>query len=134
KQRLTAEITVERAGSRFSLRLRTELAGVTGERNFDGNTCQAVSDAAALTLALMLNPDVETSADPPAAESEPAPRAAPAVSEPAEPKPKPPPARARSGGPSLEGAAAVHAGEQIGILPAPGPELGAALGLSLRPV
>jgi len=134
-RKLTAEIGVERAGARFSLRLHTDFDGVAGERSFEGSSCQAVSDAAVLTLALMLNPDVETDADPAPSAGESETKAAPPP-EPGPPKQEPrrPIGGRDAGGPRLEGAVAAYLGAELGILPALGPEIGAALGLSLRPI
>lgn len=48
----------------WTLVLDVELDGETGERVLSGRSCQSVSDAAALTLALLLNPDISRASDP----------------------------------------------------------------------
>jgi hypothetical protein len=67
--RATAEIGTD--GQTWQLTLSTELDGISGERTLTANTCRALSDAATLTLALILNPDVETAQSEPVAESHP---------------------------------------------------------------
>ena len=47
----------------FKLTLLTEIDGISGERVIQGRSCSSVADAAALTLALILNPDIETAVD-----------------------------------------------------------------------
>jgi len=65
-RRLRADARLEPARDTvFTLTLRTELGGMVGERILQGHTCAAVSDAAVLTLALMLNPDTELERDAP---------------------------------------------------------------------
>lgn len=46
------------AADRWTLTLRTVVEGVTGERVLVGQSCHAVTDAAVITLALTLNPDL----------------------------------------------------------------------------
>jgi hypothetical protein len=66
--RATAEIRTD--GQTWELTLSTELDGISGERTLTANTCRALSDAATLTLALILNPDVETAQSEPVVESD----------------------------------------------------------------
>ena len=69
---LKAQVTVEKTSeARWRLKLVTEFAGVSGERIFSGNSCRAVTDASVLTLALILNPDVEPAREPPSVEAPP---------------------------------------------------------------
>ena len=63
-------------GTGFLLSLSTELDGLTGERALSGVSCGSLSDAAALMLALILNPEVATKASPEPTAHEPAPSAA----------------------------------------------------------
>ncbi|HMA94978.1 MAG TPA: hypothetical protein VKP30_19940, partial [Polyangiaceae bacterium] len=56
---LLAEATIEsHAVHDYRLNLRTSQAGVTGERSFSGRSCRAVSDAAIVTMALSLDPNL----------------------------------------------------------------------------
>jgi hypothetical protein len=133
-RRLDAIVVVtQTADGHFALELRTDLEGVSGERSFEGSSCQAVSDAAALTLALMLNPEVgreepvEAAAEPAPAKAEPAAAASP-------PPPSAPPPKPALPGPRFRGTVAVFGGVQGGILPEPGFDLGASFGVSLEPV
>ncbi len=48
---------------RYHLILYTSQAGVEGERSFTGQTCRAVSDAAIVTLALSLDPNLKLPKD-----------------------------------------------------------------------
>lgn len=67
----------------WTLSLATDLDGVTGERTLSGTSCESLSDAAALMLALILNPDLAA----PKAPEPPAPKAEPPAP-PAWPKPR----------------------------------------------
>ncbi len=49
---------LEEAAHRWALTLRTVVDGVSGERVLVGQSCRAVTDAAVITLALTLNPDL----------------------------------------------------------------------------
>jgi hypothetical protein len=74
---LKARAAIRPAGPGWELTLTTELDGVTGERTLAGISCKSLADAAALMLALILNPDlalppVEQPAAPPAKRSWPA--------------------------------------------------------------
>ncbi len=84
---LRAEAAVSRAGSgRFHVHLVTDLGGVLGERDFDGPTCAAVANAAALIVALTFDPEAL------ARRTDPAPTAPPpAPSPPRRGLPAPPP-------------------------------------------
>ena len=133
-RRLDANVVVSQAADgSVTLELRTDLEGVSGERSFEGSSCQAVSDAAALTLALMLNPEVEreqvveTAPEPAQAAVDPAPAASPPPRVEPPGKPAPP-------GPRLRGTIALFGGVQGGILPEPGFDLGVSFGVRLEPV
>ena len=61
---LKARVTVRSdAHDNFRLTLLTEIDGISGERVIQGRSCTSVADAAAVTLALILNPDIETATD-----------------------------------------------------------------------
>jgi hypothetical protein len=63
-QGVVARVKVDRdADANFTLKLATELNGIAGERTLRGRSCPAVADAAVVTLALILNPDIELPAD-----------------------------------------------------------------------
>lgn len=53
-----ARVLPNRSGG-WRLRLSTDFDGSTGERELDGNSCEAVARAAAVMLALMLNPSAQ---------------------------------------------------------------------------
>jgi hypothetical protein len=73
--RLKARATIRPAeGTGWTLALVTELDGVSGERALSGVSCGSLSDAAALMLALILNPEVAIKAPPPAPVREPTPQ------------------------------------------------------------
>lgn len=142
-RRLEAEIEVEKSpAAPFSLALSTRLDGVSGERRFEGSSCQAVIEAAALTLALMLNPEVQPPRGVAADEGPPS----PARADTSRPNPaRRLPERSQMPGPrpslpferavppvELRGTFAALAGVQAGLLPSTGPELSAAIGLSTR--
>jgi len=56
-----ARVTVHSdATDNFRLTLLTEIDGISGERVIQGRSCTSVAEAAAITLALILNPDIET--------------------------------------------------------------------------
>jgi hypothetical protein len=57
----------------WSLSLFTELDGITGERNLSGFSCRSLSEAATLTLALLLNPEAKIETPAEAAPASPAP-------------------------------------------------------------
>ena len=81
---LVAQATViEEAPNRWGLTLRTQLDGAAGERALVGQSCRSVADAAVITLALTLNPDL-TLPEPE--------KNQPATREPTRPVPPPAPA------------------------------------------
>jgi len=81
------EIRADASGG-YVLSLRTEVGGIAGERALAGQDCHQLAEAAALVLALLINP---------MASAQPAPPAPPPVAPPP-PSPSPPaPARQRSG-------------------------------------
>lgn len=65
---LRARAEIRGDGQTWQLTLSTELDGISGERTLSASSCRALSDAATLTLALILNPDVETAQPEPVAE------------------------------------------------------------------
>jgi hypothetical protein len=103
----------------WTLALTTELDGIAGERHLMGASCQSLSEAATLTLALILNPQ---------AKLEPAPKpAAPAIAPTIAPTPAPlqkpwPPRRTHLG---------ALAGVQVGVLEEASPWLGLSLGFAV---
>ncbi len=52
-----ASATVTVAGEQFRVQIRTNFGGAQGERSLTGETCDAVADAVALILAMMIDPD-----------------------------------------------------------------------------
>lgn len=148
-RRLTAWGTVT-AGSagEWMVVLMTRLDGVAGERVISGATCHAVSDAAVLTLALTLNPDLRLPTPVPDVPP-------PEPSRPPQQSPRPPSRPARYGPesevstprpqrlrpvelsrPEPESALRAQwlgraaAGFRIGTLPTPQPELTVGLGVA----
>jgi hypothetical protein len=114
---------------RWSVELATVLDGAVGRRNLSGDSCASVSSAAALILALMI--------DPAAAERATAPEPAAPESPPEAPPPKPEPeAVVRTTAPpkarAVAGMARVFGGVVVGVLPAPAPAAGLALGARAR--
>jgi hypothetical protein len=112
----------------WRLELATTLEGAQGRRSLTGDSCASVSSAAALILALMIDPAAAERAllAPPTRAPEPAPPTPPRAPEavvraapPAEPSPVRPFAR-------VFGGAVVH------LLPDPAPAAGFALGASRR--
>ncbi len=71
------------AGKGWTLSLATDLDGMTGERTLSGASCASLSDAAALMLALILNPDLVVAQAP-----EPTPPPVEPVPPPARPRPR----------------------------------------------
>jgi hypothetical protein len=51
--------TAREADGRYHLNLQTNLDGIAGERSLSGLSCRAVSDAAVVTMALSLDPNLE---------------------------------------------------------------------------
>lgn len=117
---LKATATVGLGGGGWQLLLETEWEGRLGQRSLQAPTCKTVANAAALTLALMLNPNSSAALQGPSPEPAP-PEPEPAPPEPPEPEPTPPePENAsRRNGP-LETSLAVGAsfGAGLGRLPA----------------
>jgi hypothetical protein len=63
---LFANVVITQAsGTSFQLKLTTKLDDASGQRIIEGRACKVVADAAAVTLALLLNPDLEVPAEPP---------------------------------------------------------------------
>jgi hypothetical protein len=126
-------VVVQSAPEHWTLSLETELDGIAGERTLVGSSCRALSDAAALTLALLLNPDFER--DPervgeskpsaPARAGSAAPRAVRPEDEEAHVVPE------GTGARRLRWLASAGAGLHVGILPDPGPAIAVATGLRL---
>ena len=64
---LSAEVEIRSsADGSFRLSLRTHTGNTTGERDLAGQTCQQLAEAAALVLALLINPNAAVMAEPPA--------------------------------------------------------------------
>ena len=103
---LKASGTIVEASGTWQLALTTEFQGMIGERELSASSCRALSDAAALTLALILNPPTE-----------------PAERDSRDPDPP----RALA----VRGQVAGHAGVHAGVLKGVGPEVGGGLGLSI---
>jgi hypothetical protein len=116
---LRARGSIEEHDGVWHLQLVTEFRGGIGERHLSASSCQALSEATELVLALILNPDVEVDARPQPGER----KAAPAAR--AEPEAHRSPLR-------LLGSA--HAGVHSGVLRAVGAEFGVGLGLIVRPI
>ena len=57
----------------WALALSTDLDGITGERSLSGISCQSLSEAATLTLALILNPEAKIESPPEPVVSPPSP-------------------------------------------------------------
>jgi hypothetical protein len=71
---LRAQASIRSAeGTGWILSLTTDLDGVKGERSLSGSSCKSLAEAAALMLALILNPDLEVAAPPAVATPEPTP-------------------------------------------------------------
>ncbi len=66
---LRARAAIRRYEGTWQLALSTELDGLSGERALTASSCRALADAAALTLALILNPDAEEPAPEPLTET-----------------------------------------------------------------
>jgi hypothetical protein len=109
---------------RWTLTLYTLLDGVPGERVLSGRSCRAVTDAAVLTLALTLNPDLMLPGPPPPDEEPPPPALPP-------PKAKSPAATRARERPGPRWLARTLIGLRVGTLPDPDPELGVGIGLGL---
>lgn len=63
---LRVEARLEQLGiSAFALTLRTDFGGMAGDRVLRGQSCESVTVAAVLTMALMLSPDQDLGRDSP---------------------------------------------------------------------
>jgi hypothetical protein len=71
------EIRASASGS-FLLTLRTRVGEMTGERSLTGQDCHELADAAALVLALLINPKASLAPEPPAVTAPPPPSPPPA--------------------------------------------------------
>ena len=100
---------IQRNDGAWQLELTTEFDGLSGERALSASSCRALTEAAVLTLALILNPDVERRASEPEAE-------APSAEAPPTP---------------LHVALGARAGLQLGVLKELGPDFALGAGLSL---
>jgi hypothetical protein len=128
-----ARVKVDKdANANYTLELTTELNGIAGERILRGHSCHAVTDAAVITLALILNPDIELLPD---ANEEPGILAA--KPQPAEAVPAQSPIEnaiyARTSPPSpyrLTGLGTSTVGIHFGVLPQPVPELSLGVGVA----
>jgi hypothetical protein len=134
-RRLGARVTVIRSGAeRWTLTLRTLLDGAPGERVLSGRSCRAVTDAAVLTLALTLNPELTLSNPQPQGEGPPPPATPPPTeSKPASPETTETGGHARRES-QTEWLARTLVGVRVGTLPDPDPELGVGVGLGLSRV
>ncbi len=121
---LQAKVNIERsAADSFKLTLQTESEGRSGTRVLEGNSCGAVVDAAALTLALILNPEAV------ALGANAAPPSDPRVDVPPPPK-KSEPFRP-SQGPRVRFVAGPELGMQAGTMPSFGPSFALSFGLGV---
>lgn len=77
REPIVAEVEIRAVGSTFELSMRTRVSGITGERTLGGTDCRQLADAAALVLALLVNPDASEMPAPPP----PRPEVAPPVRE-----------------------------------------------------
>ncbi len=135
---LRASGTVIPDGERFELRLRTEDGGLQGERVLHGASCQEVTSAAALIVALAVDPKAvaatEAQAATPPAAGVPAATASPAAAPPVAPPPPslvPPPDHESGASVPVTFGVDADVAADLGSLPgfAVGPSLGGALGL-----
>jgi hypothetical protein len=69
---LKARAAIRPVATGWELSLATELDGMPGERTLSAISCKSLADAAALMLALILNPDLVLKAPPPPVEQPPA--------------------------------------------------------------
>ena len=106
--RLRASAVVRRIDRTWQLELTSEFDGMSGERALSASSCRALTDAAILTLALILNPDVEG--------RDPEPTRAP---------------RGDEDSARLHVALSGRAGFQLGVLEKLGPDFALGTGLSL---
>ena len=130
---LKARVTVHSdAHDNFRLTLLTEIDGISGERVIQGRSCTSVADAAAVTLALILNPDIETAPDAGTvsnAQTTPVPHTAdtpPGAHATRAEKFRPVPSQAQS----IQWLGASAVGLHFGVMPKPGPEISLGLGVN----
>jgi hypothetical protein len=120
---ITARAAVEH-GLTWSLAMDTELAGRPGRRSLEAASCQDLANAAALIIALMIDPDaVAAHATPPQ------PVAAPPPVTPPEPDPGPAP---KSRPRAVEFLVGIHAAGSYGTLPSIDIGVGGGIGLAGR--
>lgn len=110
--RLEAQGFIETDGRTWSLVLTTRFESTLGERRLSASSCAALTDAAVVVMALILNPESEVKSRP----SEPV-------------TSRPPRAHARPLG--VRGLLDVRAGVHAGVVSGVGAELGAGAGLAL---
>jgi hypothetical protein len=122
-QPVLATATVTRGGNVWRAEIVTETRGVTRRRALEGATCQAVADASALVLAMLVNPE-KVSAHHAHEDSEPEVRA---VRKPENPPPSPPPAPPPPMR-TLFGTVEVLGGMDVGTMPSVGAGAGIGLG------
>jgi hypothetical protein len=91
---IAAEGTIQRDPSGYRLLLRTRVGDTRGERVLTGENCRELATAAALVLALLLNPEAAPSLDPEPAPAVPTPTPTPTPI-PMPPSPKSPPSSVR---------------------------------------
>jgi hypothetical protein len=109
--RLVAAGKIEARAGAWHLRLVTTFRGGTGERELTASSCSALTETAALLLALILNPQLEHE---PGASS------------------RPEPSAGRAAPLDLQGLAGAHAGATLGVLRHPAAALGGSIGVRLQ--
>lgn len=140
---LVATVVITQASSAaFRLNLTTEFDGVSGQRILEGRTCRVVADAAAVTLALLLDPTLDLAAVRNSSEDRSAPEPMPAPGMVTKPEPAVATTKKASGreisgsvkAPRADWTAVLSSqiGAQLGVLPKVSPQvsLGLALGLN----
>ncbi len=105
-------------GTGWILSLTTELDGVSGERTLSAVSCDSLTEAAALVLALILNPDLAVKAPPPVGDQPSTPRTATLAS-------------ANDRGVRPRWLVGGYAGVQRGVLEDPSASLALSLGVAL---
>jgi hypothetical protein len=82
---VAAEVEIRASvSSSFVLSLRTQVGATSGERSLSGQDCRELADAAALVLALLINPRASLGAEPPAVTAKASPPATPPPAAPAD--------------------------------------------------
>ena len=77
---VTAEVEIRASGTgAFGLSLRTRVGETSGERSLTGDDCRQLADAAALVLALLINPKASLGPEPPTVTAPPPVTAPPAM-------------------------------------------------------